>query len=401
MNLLYIVDARSPIALNWISHFIVGGHEVHIASTFPCSPVEGAAPLDIIPVAMSGNYGAHENERAKSGLARRLIPVTVRTKIRQMIAPWTFPGAARALRRLIKEIQPDLIHAMRIPFEGMVASMAMRGMDDPGGRQKKTPLLISVWGNDFTLHAGSTPGMDSFTRESLLACNALHTDCQRDLRMARDLGFASSKPSIVLPGAGGVRLEVFYPEDYLNQPGERESQVRIINPRGIRTYVRNDTIFRAIPFVLEKYPDAHFLCPGMAAEAQVQKWVAELGVGEKVDLLPAQSQPEMAQLFRQSRISLSITTHDGTPNTLLEAMACGCFPIAGDLESIREWIIPGENGWLVDPGDPRGLAEAIVKVISEPELRRKAGERNLQMVKERGEYNKTMQQAEGFYRSLI
>ena len=401
MKLLYIVDARSPIALNWISHFIQGGHEVHIASTFPCLPIDGAASLDIVPVAMSGNYGLPEGGRGRSSLVRWLIPVTVRTKIRQMIAPWTFPGAASSLRRLSKGIQPDLIHAMRIPFEGMVASMAMRSMDDPGGRQKWTPLLTSVWGNDFTLHAGSTPGMESFTREALQECDALHTDCQRDLRMARELGFAYSKPGIVLPGGGGVRLEVFYPPDYGNHPDGEAARVQIINPRGVRAYVRNDTFFRAIPLVVEKYPQVHFLCPGMAGEAEVQKWVSELGVGEKVDLLPAQSQQEMGQLFRRSQISLSITTHDGTPNTLLEAMACGCFPIAGDLESIREWITPGENGWLVDAGDPRGLAEAIIKVITEPELRRRAGERNLQMVKERGEYEKTMQQAEGFYRSLI
>ena len=41
----------------------------------------------------------------------------------------------------------------------------------------------------------------------------------------------------------------------------------------------------------------------------------------------------MAALFRQAQVMLSITTHDGTPNTLLEGLASGCFPIAGDIES--------------------------------------------------------------------
>ena len=35
--------------------------------------------------------------------------------------------------------------------------------------------------------------------------------------------------------------------------------------------------------------------------------------------------------------------HDGTPNTLLEGMACGCLPVAGDLDSIREWLKPGQR----------------------------------------------------------
>jgi glycosyltransferase involved in cell wall biosynthesis len=109
----------------------------------------------------------------------------------------------------------------------------------------------------------------------------------------------------------------------------------------------------------------------------------------------------MAELFRHAQISVSITTHDGTPNTLLEALACGCFPIAGDIEALREWIRPEVNGLLVDPSSPSALAEAILNAISQPDLRRQAREQNLEMVKERAEYWKSMQAAEEFYRRLI
>jgi len=139
----------------------------------------------------------------------------------------------------------------------------------------------------------------------------------------------------------------------------------------------------------------------MAGEALAKKWIATLGIGEQVELLPHQSHEEMAELFRQAQISLSITTHDGTPNTLLEAMACGCFPIAGDIQSLREWITPGINGLLVDPGDPNALAGAILNSINQPELLKQARERNIQLVKERAEYKKVMQAAEEFYAGLI
>lgn len=175
----------------------------------------------------------------------------------------------------------------------------------------------------------------------------------------------------------------------------------IINPRGIRAYVRNDTFFHAIPHVLKKYPEVRFICPGMAGESQAQKYVSELEIDKNVELLPAQSQREMAGLFRQAQISVSISTHDGTPNTLLEALACGCFPIAGDLESIREWITTGENGLLVDPEDVHGLAETIISAIEKPAMRWQAWQRNLQLVKDRAEYSKTMRQVEEFYKSLV
>ncbi len=90
------------------------------------------------------------------------------------------------------------------------------------------------------------------------------------------------------------------------------------------------------------------------------RWVQELGVAAQVELLPKQTRAQMADLFRRRAVVVSPTTHDGTPNTLLEAMACGCLPVVGDLESLREWITPGVNGLLVDlrhpagagPGDP-------------------------------------------------
>ena len=118
------------------------------------------------------------------------------------------------------------------------------------------PLLVSVWGNDFTLHAPSTPWMRQATRRALARADALHSDTQRDLLLASDWGFDPAKPGIVLPGGGGIQLDVFYPPD--TPPGPV-----VINPRGLRAYVRNDTFFKAVPLVLEQIPEARFLCPTM------------------------------------------------------------------------------------------------------------------------------------------
>jgi glycosyltransferase involved in cell wall biosynthesis len=200
-------------------------------------------------------------------------------------------------------------------------------------------------------------------------------------------------------------MDLFHPADHADLAGshaeEENRPVTIINPRGFRAYVRNDTFFHAIPYVLKSYPRARFICPGMKGEAQAEKWMSELRLRDEVALLPNQTRQQMAELFRKSAITVSITTHDGTPNTLVEALACGCFPIAGDIESLREWISPGENGLLVDPGDPRALADAIVQAISKPELRQAAREKNLRMVKERAEYRKCMGMVAEWYQRVI
>jgi glycosyltransferase involved in cell wall biosynthesis len=289
------------------------------------------------------------------------------------------------VREILQEIQPDLVHAMRIPYEGMVAAQA----------NPNAPLLVSVWGNDFTLHAKSNPLMDMLTKRTLARANSLHTDCQRDLRLAYDLGFSAAKPSIVLPGAGGIDPNIFYPH------AKPTADPVVINPRGFRAYVRNDTFFRAIPLVLAQKPDTRFICPAMVDESVAQEWVASLGIAHAVTLLPKLAHAAMAAQFRAAAVTVSPSTHDGTPNTLLEAMACGSFPVAGDIESVREWIISGENGLLFDPADHTALAQAILQALDDHELIIRTRKINQKHIQEQAIYPQVMTKAEDFYRDIL
>ena len=215
------------------------------------------------------------------------------------------------------------MHALRIPYEGMLAAAA----------DSHAPLLVSVWGNDFTLHARTTPLMRLYTRRTMQRTDALLADCWRDIRLASQWDFPAQRPTRVLPGAGGVQMGMFYPA---KQP---VGEPVVINPRGMRAYMRNDTFFKALPLVVTQQPEVRVLCPTMQGEPQAEKWVSQLKLEPYVQLLPYQSREQMAALFRQAQVAVSPSAHDGTPNTLLEAMACGCFPVAGDIESVREWLV--------------------------------------------------------------
>jgi glycosyltransferase involved in cell wall biosynthesis len=256
------------------------------------------------------------------------------------------------------------------------------------------PLLLSVWGNDFTLHAPSTPLIAGFTRRALAAASALHADCERDVRLARRWGFAASSPSLVLPGNGGIRADVFSPA-----PSPANLPI-VINPRGFRAYVRNDVFFESIPLVQRERPDARFVCASMAEEPRAAEMVKRLGVQAITHFLPPLPHESMAEQFRQAQILVSPATHDGTPNTLLEGMACGCLPVAGDLESIREWITDGQNGLLVNPADPSALADAILRGLNDPLLRAQAARQNAHLIQARASYTANMPAAQEFYRQM-
>ena len=387
MKILFVVDARSPIATNWIRHFAERGDkrsspvdEVHIASTFQCSLDFPIKSLEITPVAFSAVKKV--SQRPGTASART---VGLRTAIRQWFGPLTIRRSAQRLRRYIDEVKPDLIHAMRIPYEGMMSADAYSGI----------PLIVSIWGNDFTLHAPSTSMMSHYTRWTMQVADALHADCHRDVRLAREWGLSAEKPSLVAPGNGGIRSDVFYPAE---KPVEEPV---IINPRGFRPYVRNDNFFKALPLVLAKHPNAKFVCALMAGDAQAEQWIRELNIGHAVELLSPMPHFEMAEIFRRAQIVVSPSIHDGTPNTLLEGIACGCFPVAGDLESIREWITPNENGLLFDSTNPQSIADAIVSAIENKNLRSKAAGLNQEIISTRAEYKSNMLKAEKFYGQVI
>ena len=404
MRLLFIADGRSPTALNWMRSFIEKEEEVHLLSTFACEPALELASLNIVPVAFSGFAGGPSSGSGKTkrrSVLRGARWIRLRAWLRHWLGPLTLTPAVRQVAALIEAIDPDLIHAMRIPFEGMLAAAA-----DP-----EAPLLLSIWGNDFTLHAPSTPLMARYTRKTLARTDGLLADCRRDQKLAYTRGFPQDRPSIVLPASGGIRWQDFHPAgtDAGDWPGAlanlsgkilADAPV-VVNPRGFRSYVRNDTFFQSIPKILAVHPHAIFLCPAMAGERAAEEWLRRLDIGEEVFLLPHLTRSEMARVYQRAQVTVSVSEHDGTPNTLLEAMACGCFPVAGDIESLREWIVDGENGFLIDPGNPTALAGAVSRALSDPGLRARAADRNQTLIDDRAAHAKVMARAFEFYRSFL
>lgn len=394
MRLAFVADGRSPIALGWIEHFARSGTEVHLISTTFCEPAIALASLSIVPVAFGGLAG-----KPGGTALRRAWTIPLRVLLRHWLGPTTIANAAQSLSQELDRIQPDLVHAMRLPFEGMMAAEA----------SYTGPLLISVWGNDFTLHAPASPGMRRWTRRALARADGLHADCERDLKLAMKWGLAPDKPRVNLPGNGGVRGELFSRGDPrptgssdLREIYEYRASggLIVVNPRGFRSYVRSDMFFQSVPDILAERPNTLFVCPAMLDEPRAHRWLDRLNIADSVRLLPKLTPSEMGQLFRLAHVMVSPSTHDGTPNTLLESMACGCFPIAGDLDSIREWIRSGENGLLIDSNESASVAQGVLRALADDAMRGQAALLNAAIIHARAQYPDVMRSAENLYQQM-
>jgi len=118
-----------------------------------------------------------------------------------------------------------------------------------------------------------------------------------------------------------------------------------------------------------------------AIEAHVRRLRAERRLN--IRILPRSPHQDILKLLGSSRVALGVNVTDGVPNAMLEAMTLGAFPIQSDTESTAEWISHGENGLLVETGNPEQIAEALRRALLDDALVESAARRNDRIVRER------------------
>jgi len=385
MKILLVADGRSPITRNWIEMLQDDGINVSLVSTYSCTPIPAVEQLATLPVAFgnlagsqlnTGGYVKNRNHAIHKAVGS-LRNVLVNT--RYSVGLWTIKGFQKKLMQIVAREKPALVHALRIPFEGMLASCTPTAI----------PLIVSIWGNDLTLHAHRNKLCMNWTKRTLMRVNGLMADTQRDIRLAREMGLGANKPTLIVPGGGGVDLTAIQKQHEIRAELDAlipKGKVLVINPRGFRPgSVRNDIFFKAAAQIIQERQDVHFLCAAMTGQKEAVDWVRKLNIENNMHLLPYLKQEQLWALFQRCLISVSVSEHDGTPNSLLEAMAIGCLPICGNIESIREWITDGENGLLVKPGDPEELHTAILHGLNDGNLREAAKQKNQQIIRQRAE----------------
>src|SRR5208282_1431062 len=82
---------------------------------------------------------------------------------------------------------------------------------------------------------------------------------------------------------------------------------------------------------------------------------------------------EMAPVYQEADIFVLTSEYEGTPNVLLEAMACGLPVVADNVGGVPELVRHGQDGSLVEPNSDEGLVAALTRLICDPQLRRAMG----------------------------
>jgi glycosyltransferase involved in cell wall biosynthesis len=124
--------------------------------------------------------------------------------------------------------------------------------------------------------------------------------------------------------------------------------------------VRNDVLLDALALMAADLdPGVRVVFVDSAHDAALRHSIDRHQLRDKIIVMGKRSRAEVLSLFGRAEVSVSITDQDGTPNSLLEAMAAGAVPVCSDLPSIREWIEHGVNGFIAAFDDPQAVASAL------------------------------------------
>lgn len=126
--------------------------------------------------------------------------------------------------------------------------------------------------------------------------------------------------------------------------------------------------------VLAQRPDVHFLLAGDGVlRPSVEARIRDLGIGDRVTLLGWQS--DMPEVYRNLDIFLLTSLWEGQPCVFAEAMASGLPIVATAADGALEAVEDGVTGFVCPPRDIRALADAVVRLVADPELRGLMGQR--------------------------
>lgn len=185
-------------------------------------------------------------------------------------------------------------------------------------------------------------------------------------------------PSKVFSIPTGVDLDAFYPGRVDPARVRRELGLDATAPlvgmvAVLRSWKGHLVFLQALRDVRERHPDVRAVLVGEGPFRDViQDGVRSHGLEANVRFLGHRE--DVAEILGGLDVVVSASTAaEGIPQALLQALAMCCPVVATDVGGIPEIIRDGETGWLVPPGNPAGLARAILEALADPARGRRMG----------------------------
>lgn len=354
MKILSFADAANIHTQKWARYLASRGHELEIISFMP-------ARLDYAQV----HYIDTGVVRPEGG-------------------NWHYLLGLPAARRHIMQTAPDLVFCHYLTSYGLIGALLKSSL----------PLIIWLHGTDIMVTLDRSPLYRLMARYALARSDLIIMAAVHMKQRVRQL-VSMDKRTIVVPvGADLLRFNQ-------TKPSERKKFTCISNRR-LEKNSNIDLLLEAIARLRRDQPGVRLTIVGDGPlKSDLESMVQRLDLAPWVTFLGQVPNEAMPNLLRRHSLYLSATRSDGTSISLLEAMACGTFPIVSDIPANQAWITSGTNGFLVPLDRPDLFARRILEAFESPQLMSSARPTNWDIVKERGDCLLNMKRVEQAMKQLL
>jgi glycosyltransferase involved in cell wall biosynthesis len=269
-------------------------------------------------------------------------------------------ATAWKLSKIIRQWKPAIVHAHDPHAVSMAALALSFGAPDP------RPKTIASRRVDFRLQSNTFSQWKYRQMDGFIAASG------------------AIKQILVQDGIPAERIEVVHDGidvDKIQHRPVLDVHAEYWLPHGVPVIVNvgalvghkgQKFLIEAMPLVLREVPDAHLIIFGEGElRAPLEKQIKQLNLGKRV-LLPG-FREDVLSLMKSADLFVMSSVTEGLGSAVLDAMAMGHAVVGTTAGGIPEAVIPEQTGLLVGPGDARALAQAIVRLLKNAELRNQFG----------------------------
>lgn len=362
MKICFLSDYRSIHTLRWIK-FFVERNEVYLIT------LEGGE---------DSNLSAKDYEQI--GVKIHVLP------------KGNMVGVPFQVRKLIRQIGPDVIHAHYITHYGFLA--AFSGFH---------PVVMTAWGTDVLIEPHASFIKNFQVKYALKRADLLTCDGENTAQAMVGLGQRAEKIKRIYFGVDTKRCNPSLREEsFFDDLKKDKSGKVVINIRGFGEVYDPDTFIKAIPPVLERFPGTVFVMARGGDRRKIyEDMVKSMGIADSVKFIGDIQFAKLPVYLASADVYVSTSVSDsGIAASTAEAMANGLPVISTEVGDIRIWVEEGKNGFVIQKGDEKKLADDLIDLLSDDQKRKAIGKEARRTIEERQDYYKEMAKMENIYQEL-
>lgn len=346
MKICFIAPAESYHTVKWSKWFYDHGHDIHVIS-FVNSVIEG-----ITVHSLDADIDAHGSDFSKL----------------------KYLHYARKIKRIVKQIKPDVINVHYATSYGTAA--ALSGLKE---------YVLSVWGADVYDFPNKSIFHKAMLKFSLSRAKYIFSTSNA---MAEETRKYTNKKIEITPF--GVDTELFSPNKRNRNLSGGDfvvGTVKALTPKyGI------EYLLKAVAIIKNEYPQIPIklrIAGKGTHEEEYKKLAMSLGIDDITTWLGFIPQDQAAKEWANMDVGVVASTLDSESFgvSAVEAQACGTPVIISDIPGLMEATSPGQTSVVVPRKDEKALAEAVIHLYNNPNLKKELGKTGRTLVLNKYEIN--------------